>query len=217
MQTELEQILRKTYPTLYCGRIDHHGSFPIKYNIGCDDGWFCLIDTLSSLIVSHDPYAVATQVKEKYGTLRFYLADCRKERDFIFGLTNMADCLSEIICEQCSEHGSIYSEGWVRVRCDKHKMDYQINEEVIKTAELPFHLKDIGAMWSEMLAILIRQIEMHVKHNKMPPVFFHSVVKREGKLHIDFSGGDKVTEGLVALLIAYANRIDAETGEIRRK
>ena len=76
------------------------GQLPIKCSVSCDDGWFHIIDVLSALIVDYYPDAIAILIKEKYGTLRFHLANYPKE-DYLLGLINMVDSLSEITCEKC--------------------------------------------------------------------------------------------------------------------
>lgn len=63
------------------------------------------------------PQVVATQVKEKYGTLRFYLSH---EDDYISGVVAMAEYLSELTCETCGAPGKTRGSGWVRTLCDKH-------------------------------------------------------------------------------------------------
>ena len=67
-----EQHLIATYPKLFknCGYC------------GCGDGWFDIINNLSSEIVKHSEYqpdhTFISQVKEKFGGLRFYHAFERK-------------------------------------------------------------------------------------------------------------------------------------------
>lgn len=60
---------------------------------------------------------VATQVKEKYGTLRFYIYG---GDSYINGLIDMAESMSAITCEVCGAPGEIRDGGWVRTLCDVH-------------------------------------------------------------------------------------------------
>jgi len=63
---------------------------------------------------------VATQIKEKFGTLRFYYSG---GDEYIRGLESMAASMSGVICEQCGSPGTSRStkkQRWVRVLCDKH-------------------------------------------------------------------------------------------------
>jgi len=56
------------------------------------------------------------QVKEKYGTLRFYMS-C--ETDKIMELIYRAEALSSQTCEGCGEFGKIRGANWYEVRCDE--------------------------------------------------------------------------------------------------
>jgi hypothetical protein len=63
---------------------------------------------------------VAKQIKEKFGTLRFYYDG---GDEFIHGLDSMAGSMSSVICEVCGSPGesrSTKKQRWVLVLCDKH-------------------------------------------------------------------------------------------------
>ena len=64
------------------------------------------------------PQVVAEQVKEKFGTLRFYtnLSD-----DYIRGAISMAEAMSAVTCEECGNPGQSNQTGWLRVRCKDHE------------------------------------------------------------------------------------------------
>lgn len=74
------------------------------------------------------PDVVAVQIKEKYGTLRFYYDG---GDDYISGIVAMAENMSARTCEQCGAPGKPRRGGWIRTLCDKHaaKYDYQDTEE----------------------------------------------------------------------------------------
>jgi len=62
---------------------------------------------------------VAIQVKEKFGTLRFYFMG---GDDVIDGMVSMAESMSARMCEICGVPTTRDQEdGWVRTRCDEHK------------------------------------------------------------------------------------------------
>jgi len=63
------------------------------------------------------PQVVATQVKEKFGGLRFYY---NGGDEYIGGLIQMAELMSQQTCEVCGNHGKIYTTGWHRTLCEKH-------------------------------------------------------------------------------------------------
>lgn len=65
------------------------------------------------------PIFVAEQVKEKFGTLRFYYYGSHE----FDALVEMAEELSATTCEECGAFGSIRDGGWLRTLCDEHAKD----------------------------------------------------------------------------------------------
>jgi hypothetical protein len=63
------------------------------------------------------PQVVATQVKEKYGTLRFYYYG---GDEVIDGMVSMAESLSAVTCEKCGAPGKERGGGWILTLCDTH-------------------------------------------------------------------------------------------------
>ena len=88
----------------------------LDFGVECGDGWFDLIDTLCEDIIRVDPTAVATQVKEKFGTLRFYISS---DEDEVFDLIDKAEDASETICEECGAPGKIIGVYWFKTLCKK--------------------------------------------------------------------------------------------------
>lgn len=68
-------------------------------------------------VPSEIPQVVAVQVKEKFGTLRFYYDG---GDEYISGLVTMAEWASSVTCETCGERGKIRGGGWLYTACDKH-------------------------------------------------------------------------------------------------
>lgn len=65
---------------------------------------------------------IVDQVKEKFGTLRFYYSG---GDDYISGAVDLAESLSGRICEECGAPAEVKStEGWVYTRCEQHKIGY---------------------------------------------------------------------------------------------
>ncbi len=107
---------------------DRHGDIkkscmPWGFCVG--PGWFDLIKELSikleELIVkykkdiSKEDYPRAIQVKEKFGTLRFYMTT---ETEEMSKLIEEAEEKSENICEKCGKPGHLINDrGWYKVRC----------------------------------------------------------------------------------------------------
>jgi hypothetical protein len=130
MSPEKSQQLINIFPELFS---DLHPMEPFAmFGFECDDGWFDLLKDLISNIKEkyNDPayeheFNIADekivlkvdQIKEKYGTLRFYVNCCNGE---IGRLIKQAEEISETTCEECGKEGSMREKGlWYSVRCDE--------------------------------------------------------------------------------------------------
>lgn len=107
--------------------------FSKKYGgFACGKGWWPLLETLCGVIQSHIdnkqksgqevPQVVIEQIKEKFGTLRFYY---QGGDDFVHGAVWLAESMTGRLCETCGGLGSRRSGGWVRTLCDIHEAEYQ--------------------------------------------------------------------------------------------
>lgn len=113
MNEQNSNYLKTTYPKIFSGK---YGGF------ACGDGWFNIINMMCQLIQSHVdwrqdtcPQVVAVQVKEKFGTLRFYYEG---GDEYIQGITSMAEAMSGVTCEACGVPGTARHGGWIHVYCD---------------------------------------------------------------------------------------------------
>ena len=101
----------------------------------CGDGWFNILDQLMSNIQHHIdwnnknfekgykqykqvPQVTLDQVKEKFGTLRFYYTG---GDDVIGGMVRMAESMSAVTCEQCGNPGTVGGQGWISTLCETHR------------------------------------------------------------------------------------------------
>jgi hypothetical protein len=106
------QILFARYPRLYRGRFMPLENNLMQWGFTCGDGWFDLVDRLSAAIEAEcqrlresegwdeADLPIATQVKEKFGTLRFRM---RPTTSVIHSLVENAFAESENICERCGQ------------------------------------------------------------------------------------------------------------------
>lgn len=62
------------------------------------------------------------QIKEKFGTLRFYVDGGDQ---YVYGAISLAEQLSGILCEECGKPGERRSGGWIRTLCDEHEQEHQ--------------------------------------------------------------------------------------------
>lgn len=63
------------------------------------------------------PCPVADQVKEKFGTLRFYVDSATDKH---YNYIDFAELMSGRTCEECGKPGQTYYMGWHRTLCDEH-------------------------------------------------------------------------------------------------
>jgi hypothetical protein len=71
--------------------------------ISCEAGWYPLITELGTMLAEMDPDYVVHQIKEKFGTLRFYAESdlVGDERERFDALIDEAEVRSACICERC--------------------------------------------------------------------------------------------------------------------
>lgn len=132
MNTELDKQLCEKYPKIFAGRNRPMTETAMCWGFEHGDGWFNIIDQLCSNIQHYInwknkdtevvPQVVATQVKEKFGTLRFYYDG---GDEYIRGLVSMAEAMSEVTCDQCGAPGRARRGGWIRTLCDLHEKERQ--------------------------------------------------------------------------------------------
>jgi hypothetical protein len=66
------------------------------------------------------PKIEAVQVKEKFGTLRFYT---NRSDEYIDGAISMAGQMSSVTCETCGKPGELQGGGWLYTACEEHIKD----------------------------------------------------------------------------------------------
>ena len=168
MSPELEQKLIKKYPVIFKDAGKSEMESCMAFGCECNDGWYDIIDSLceamtNTFTTSVDingvyhvfpaPQIVADQIKEKFGTLRFYyhmeypkeytelydkyLADDVNRRklqewsdryyQFFNGIEHYAEILSSRTCEVTGKPGKMHrtTGGWYKT----------LNEEYAKTEQ----------------------------------------------------------------------------------
>lgn len=120
MREELEKKLVEKYPKIFSQKGLPPNQSLMCFGFECGDGWFGLLDALCECIqhyVDEGNYhqVEATQVKEKYGTLRFYI---NGGDDYIWDVVEKAEIASGMVCEQCGRAGVLRGKGWLFTMCD---------------------------------------------------------------------------------------------------
>ena len=124
MKQELDELLCKKYPKMMVNRNLPMMETCMCWGFDCGDGWFPILDQLMGNIQHHIDWknknsevvaqVTLDQVKEKFGTLRFYYTGGDDE---ISGMVRMAESMSGVMCEECSAPAETHGPGWIRTIC----------------------------------------------------------------------------------------------------
>lgn len=127
MKQELDKLLCERYPKMMVNRNLPMQETCMCWGFECGDGWFNILDQLMGNIQHHIDWknkkeevvaqVTLDQVKEKFGTLRFYYTG---GDDVIDGMVRMAESMSGVTCEECGNPGKRIGGGWVTTLCEEH-------------------------------------------------------------------------------------------------
>jgi hypothetical protein len=153
MKKELELKLVEKYPVI----LRDYGGDKMKtcmhWGMECGDGWYTLLDQLLEKLdfMSNNfgVQVIAEQIKEKFGTLRFYYSTIVKTdlnvnhiaEKIIDDIIDHAETKSKYICEVTGSHGVLcHKNGWLRTLS---------KEEAKKENYIPVDQK-ISSYWKEV-------------------------------------------------------------------
>jgi hypothetical protein len=123
MDAELQDQLYQRYPAIFAERLLPATETAMCWGITIGNGWYQLIDGLCAQLqreTDRDGAAqvVAAQVKEKFGTLRFYAHDLSDRQS---GMIALAIELSGRICDVCGAPGApVNIQRMPATRCIAH-------------------------------------------------------------------------------------------------
>jgi len=127
MKQELDKLLCERYPKMMVNRNLPMQETCMCWGFECGDGWFNILDQLMGNIQHHIDWknkkeevvaqVTLDQVKEKFGTLRFYYTG---GDDIIDGMVRMAESMSGVTCEECGNPGKRIGGGWITTLCEEH-------------------------------------------------------------------------------------------------
>ena len=135
MRQELDKLLCEKYPKMMVNRNKPMQETCMCWGFECGDGWYNILDQLMGNIQHHIdwnnknfekgytqykqvPQVTLDQVKEKFGTLRFYYTGGDDE---ISGMVRMAESMSGVTCEECGSPGETKGNGWLVTLCETHR------------------------------------------------------------------------------------------------
>jgi hypothetical protein len=118
MTNDRREKIVKDHPLLFI--------YPIYFE--CGEGWLDIIERLAAkleeIIKKNKSEAYSsmngcTQVKEKYGTIRFYMDYYNEE---IEKAIDEARIESSITCEVCGKNGKLQGTYWYKTVCEDHQL-----------------------------------------------------------------------------------------------
>jgi hypothetical protein len=121
--------LFEKYPQLFRRRTLSAQETCMCWGIRCGIGWYEIIDELcadlhklfTELKLEGEDYPAVEQVKEKLGTLRFYMDDMKKlskeNQEKVHTLIADAERRTEVTCERCGRPGEVAPGAWISVLC----------------------------------------------------------------------------------------------------
>jgi hypothetical protein len=159
MKKELDNYLVEKYPKIFINRYGDMKETAMCWGFEHREGWFWILDQLCDSIQSYIdnnnkykseeekkiPQVVATQVKEKFGTLNFYYSG---GNDYIDGMIRLAENMSANTCEFCGSIEDIgYTRGWIYTICKNCHENGEDRVKQLKWIErdntYPIHIKEL--------------------------------------------------------------------------
>jgi hypothetical protein len=148
---DFEKQMHAKYHKLLDGLAQPRNRSCLSFGFECGEGWYPIIEDALEKLHKLDEEIYVEQIKEKFGTMRFYISNGSDEA---FKITEEAEKKSETTCEICGEKGELRSGGWLKTLCDKHWAENLQNK-------LEYIMKD-----NELLREEIRSLKELVKEGK---------------------------------------------------
>ena len=133
MDKKLQDKLYTKYPKIFRQKDLSCQQTAMCWGFDCGNGWYNLIDYLCDYIQYYlenspeVPQVEATQVKEKYGGLRFYFEGGNNK---IHEWVDFATGFSYRICEECGSMENVsQTKGWIVTLCKKCQRKREIKGE----------------------------------------------------------------------------------------
>ena len=79
------------------------------------------------MVEAEEKVPTVVQVKEKFGSLRFYVDRATDEH---YNYIRFAENLSAVTCEECGAPGKMRGRGWYYTACDEHTKDGDKDDDI---------------------------------------------------------------------------------------
>jgi len=143
MHKLLENKLVKKYPKLFKNIYGDPRKTCMAWGLACGKGWFLLLDKLCSKL---EQYGIeAAQVKEKLGTLRFYIEGSPSDKfDEIHETIGKFEVKSGETCETCGNPGKRKGGNWIRTICDTCETHREIYMKMRDERKYAYYFDEAG-------------------------------------------------------------------------
>jgi len=145
MKPELAAALRKDFPLTFARDSDGREPWSM-FGFEVGDGWepsiretATRLEPLIQVAKESDPegytagYYRTTQLKEKFGTGRWYISGTDQMQEIVSEWEQVTDT----ICEECGKPGTLRGHGWLYTACFDHaKEQDRDNLEIVEAAYL---------------------------------------------------------------------------------
>lgn len=183
----IEQNMEIWNPSIYEKEIQPITDL-LVFGLMCGNGWFNLIDALCSQI-ENNKNIVVEEVKEKFGTLRFYVYGSTEKEDEII---SRAESLSSKICESCGklvENGQLEQTGWIYTRCNRclsqPQKAFSLSKKAISTDIIKKYLSDENIFYTKIKDIKLNKPFLNIRGTPVIENDKLFVTDDTGKLEID--------------------------------
>lgn len=129
MNNKLGRQITRRCPILFRDRY----SYVMHWGFCVGNGWYqiiydacveieAVVQNIKDSGLDEDRLPIASHIKEKHGTLRFFINNTNQAIDDI---CDKVEALSEEKCEGCGQPGKLISNaGWVRTHCERCERSY---------------------------------------------------------------------------------------------
>lgn len=134
MDKLLQSELYSEYPDLYAEKDCSIQESCMPWGMETGMGWYFIIKNLSAAITRISKDVRATQVKEKFGGLRFYWRSTEglseKQYELVSKAVDAAEEESYLVCEDCGSREMVeQSLGWIRTECGLCRLKRKLGVE----------------------------------------------------------------------------------------
>lgn len=223
MTPELQRLLYERYPAFFAQRTWSIRESCMPWGCDTNDGWFSLIDAAAEAITGHAdalgrPPSQASQVKEKYGSLRIYLS-CGD--DFDHAVTDMAELLSIWVCELTGRPGRLADcDGYIHTLCpemalrDGIKMRVSMPRPSARSRKYRSILRgpiNVPRGWLRIADCMLLGL---LGYTRASPISIERIAVEDDRLQVAVDSLPTDAAGVLAFCQAVALRTDQRTGAL---